>query len=124
MARESLHRLDEASRPYGRLRIAYLRSLAVLEAWEGRTTQAIATLDEAKTLAQELKLPGEIWEVEAKLAELFMANGEHHKAEQARKTAREGIQKLAERIEDVEVKREFLEFARSQVIEEIPMSKI
>jgi hypothetical protein len=43
-----------------RFRLVHLRMLAVLDRWDGRTEEALARLQEARALAQEIGLPGEL----------------------------------------------------------------
>ncbi len=53
-ARAEVQRLGELLGPYRRFRLPYLRSLAVLAAWEGHSEQAIGHLHEAAQLAADL----------------------------------------------------------------------
>ncbi len=112
LAREELRRFGETVGPYQRLRISYLRSLAVLEAWDGHLESAIGHLEEAGNLALEMNLSSERWQIEARRAELFEANGDLEKARQARTCALEITNALAEGIADATSRTVFLEFAR------------
>ena len=55
-ARETVRRLEERLVSNRRFRIPYLRSLAILAAWEGEREQAIGHLREAAQLAAEYRL--------------------------------------------------------------------
>jgi tetratricopeptide (TPR) repeat protein len=67
-----------------RLRIPYLRSRAILAAWRQEPKQAIAYLEEALTLADEIGLPGEVGQMQAKLSELYPQMVQKGQAQQAR----------------------------------------
>ena len=69
--------------PNWRFRIPYLRSLAVLAAWEGHSAQAIGHLRETAQLAADLGLPGEQWQIQAALGSLYQAGGEQGQAHTA-----------------------------------------
>jgi hypothetical protein len=58
-ARTAVHRLGERVGSNRRFRTPYLKSLAVLAAWDGHSEQAIGHLREAAGLAADLGLPGE-----------------------------------------------------------------
>src|SRR2546421_5173500 len=74
-AREEVHRLRERLGPYRRFRIPYLRSLAVLAAWEGQREQALSHFHEAAELAAELGLPAEQWQNHATLGSVYEGEG-------------------------------------------------
>lgn len=57
--REEIRHMEHCLDSNQRFRIPYLRSLAALTAWEGRTEQAIDHLHEAIQLATTIVLPGE-----------------------------------------------------------------
>ncbi len=115
LAREELRRFGETVGPYQRLRISYLRSLAVLEAWDGHLESAIGHLEEAGNLALEMGLSSERWQIEAKLAELFETNGDLEKARESRNYSFAIVNSLADGISDESSRTVFLEFARRQV---------
>jgi len=83
VAREDAHLWEEVIEAVPRFRVGHLRSLAVLAEGEGDTTQAINYLQEALTLAEAISLPGEQWQILAKLVELYLAIGEEAQARQA-----------------------------------------
>src|SRR5205807_4968335 len=66
-ARVEVQRLGERLGSNRRFRLPYLRSEAVLAAWEGQSEQAIGHLREAAGLAADLGLPGERWQIQAAL---------------------------------------------------------
>jgi hypothetical protein len=115
LAREELRRFGETVGPYQRLRISYLRSLAVLEAWDGHLESAIGYLEEAGNLALEMGLSSERWQIEAKRAELFETNGDLERAHEARGCALETVNTLADSIPDEASRTVFLQFARTHV---------
>jgi hypothetical protein len=69
-AREVVRRFADRSRTNGRERIAYLRSMAVLSEFEGDTQRAIGQVHEARTLAEKIGLPKELWQSQSKIGEL------------------------------------------------------
>src|SRR5258708_2012449 len=107
-AREAVHRLGECLGPYRRFRIPYLRSLAVLAAWEGHSEQAIGHLRQAAELAADLVLPGEQWQIQAALGSLYEARGEPAPAHTAVGEAARIIGGLAEGIKDEALRTRFL----------------
>jgi tetratricopeptide (TPR) repeat protein len=107
-ARAGVQRLGEHLGNYRRFRISYLRSLAVLAAWEGHSEQAIGHLTEAAALAADLGLPGERWQIQAMLGRVYEAEGEPAQAQTAFGEAATIIQGLAEGIGDEARRSNFL----------------
>jgi tetratricopeptide (TPR) repeat protein len=107
-ARAAMHRLGEGLGPSPRFRVPYLRSLAVLAAWEGHREQAIGHLREAAGLAADLGLPGEQWQIQAALGTLYEAGGQPAQARTAYGEAATIIQGLAEGIKDETLRARFL----------------
>ena len=107
-AREEVHRLGERPGSNRRLRLPYLRSLAVLAAWEGHREQAIDHLREAAHIAADLGLPGERWQIQAALGTLYEAGGEQEQTRTAFGEAARIIQGLAEGIGDEALRTRFL----------------
>jgi hypothetical protein len=103
-----VQRLGEGLGPNRRYRIPYLRSLAVLAAWEGHSEQAIDRLREAAGLAADLGLPAEHWQIQAALATLLEAAGDSAQARTARASAARIIQELAQGIKDEALRTSFL----------------
>jgi tetratricopeptide (TPR) repeat protein len=97
---------------YLRYRIPYLRAQAVLDIAEhqGETgiSSAIAHLEEANRLAQEIGLPGTQWPILARLGELYRLVGNEAQAEQVLAQAAKIIQALAAKIDDEGLRRGFL----------------
>ncbi|MCD6053632.1 MAG: hypothetical protein K0Q96_824 [Rubrobacteraceae bacterium] len=91
-----------------RERIAYLRSLAVLSEFEGDTERAIEHLHEAHTLAQKIGLPGEIWQIQSRLAELHERRGQEAEAQKAYSLAAQTLRELAQKIRDEDLREGFL----------------
>jgi len=91
--------------------VGYLRSLASLAAWEGDLGRAIGHLEESLALAEAIDLPGEQWQILTRLGELYRANEQAKKAEQARTRAREIIQALAAGMGDAALRAAFLKRA-------------
>lgn len=80
LAREDVRRWGELVGTVPRFRVGYLRSLAVSAELEGDTKQAINYLQEAFTLTREMGLPGERWQILAKLGALYQLLGEAKRA--------------------------------------------
>jgi hypothetical protein len=107
-AREAVHRLGERLGSNRRFRVPYLRSLAILAAWEGRSEQAISHLREAAGLAADMGLPAEQWQIQVALATVYEAEGEPVQAHTAWAKASTIIQGLAEGIGDEALRARFL----------------
>jgi tetratricopeptide (TPR) repeat protein len=110
---EYVQRLGKAIGTSKRHRISYLRSLAVLDQYRGEVDRAIAYLQEAVQLAEEIGLPGELWLIQAALAELYRQQGNEEQASAAHAQARLILHSLADSLEDAEQGATFL--ASSQV---------
>ena len=117
VARETVQRFGEQVGENGRYRIPYLRSLAVLSRWEGET--AIECLLEAKALAEEIGLPGELWQIQAEIGELRAERGETKEAQQAYLKAAEIAQSLAQRVTDGNLRERFLSASKVQRVLEL-----
>jgi hypothetical protein len=103
-----VQRLEEGLGSNRRFRIPYLRSKAVLAAWEGHSEQAIGHLHEAAQLAADLGIPGEHWQIQAALGSLYEVGGEQGQAYAALGEAARIIQGLAEGIKDETLRARFL----------------
>jgi tetratricopeptide (TPR) repeat protein len=108
LARAEVQRLEEGLGSNRRFRIPYLRSKAVLAAWEGHSEQAIGHLHEAAQLAADLGIPGEHWQIQAALGSLYEVGGEQGQAYAALGEAARIIQGLAEGIKDETLRARFL----------------
>ena len=115
LARESVRRLGEFAGHYVRRQIQHLRSLAVLEAWEGNLENAINHLLEARDLMIPIGLPNERWTLEAQISGLYQQNNNLEKARETRETALKVIDSLAEKIIDLKMQKTFLEFGYKQL---------
>ena len=107
-AREEVSRFAERAEANERERIAYLRSLAVLSEFEGDTERAIEHLHEAHTLAQKIGLPGELWQIQSRLAELHERRGQEAEAQKAYSLAAQTLRELAQKIRDEDLREGFL----------------
>src|SRR6266704_1559191 len=107
-ARAEVQRLGEGLGNYQRFRISYLRSLAVLAAWDGHSEQAIGHLGEAAQVADDIGLPGEQWQIQAMLGRLYEAEGLPAQARTAWASAGAIIRGLAEGMEDEALRTNFL----------------
>jgi tetratricopeptide (TPR) repeat protein len=107
-AQEAVHQLGERLGANRRFRIPYLRSLAVLAGWDGHDAQALTHLREAATLATEIGLPEEQWQIQARLARAYEAQGETAEARLAWAKAATIIQGLADGIKDETLRARFL----------------
>jgi DNA-binding SARP family transcriptional activator/predicted ATPase len=116
LARAEVERLGEILGDNRRYRIPWLRSLAVLAQWDGDPDQAIAHLQAAAALAQEIGLPGEEWSILDALGALYADQGDQAQAGRAWKVAAGIILKLADSIEEEELRTGFLGADAIQVI--------
>jgi DNA-binding SARP family transcriptional activator/tetratricopeptide (TPR) repeat protein len=107
-AREEVRRFAERAEANERERVPYLRSLAVLSEFEGHTERAIEHLHEANTLAQKIGLPGEVWQIQARLAELHERRGEDGEAQGAFALAARTLSELDRKIGDEDLREGFL----------------
>ncbi len=117
-AREDVRRLGAGSRTNRRQRLPYLRALATLAEFDGETREALASLQEAAVLANEIGLPGELWQIEVSLGEVYASSGQREQARQAFARAMAIVQKLAAKMEDETRRSNFLaEAAVRRVLE-------
>lgn len=107
-AREEVQRLDAGIRTTQRQRLPYLRALATMAQWDGETREALASLQEAAVLAHEIGLPGELWQIEVALGEVYAFSGQREQAHQAFARAMAIVQKLAVKMEDEARRSNFL----------------
>src|SRR5207248_4682780 len=117
-AREEVQRLGADSRTTRRQRLPYLRALATLAEFDGETREALASLQEAAVLANEIGLPGELWQIEVARGEVYASSGQREQAHQAFARAMAIMQKLAANMEDEARRSNFLaEAAARRVLE-------
>src|SRR5439155_4428071 len=107
-ARAEVQRLGERLGPNRRFRLPYLRSQALLAAWDGESEQALGHLRQAAGLAADLGLPGERWQIQAALGRVYEAAGDPAQARTAVGEAATIIQGLAEGIKDEALRSRFL----------------
>ncbi|MCZ7568770.1 MAG: AAA family ATPase [Ardenticatenaceae bacterium] len=107
LARTDVRRWGKLVGSIPRLRVGHLRSLAILAGWEGDAERAIDHLQAAFTLAEQIGLPGEEWQILAKRGELYKASGDEEKRRQALAQATKIIQVLATKIDDENLKHGF-----------------
>src|SRR5919112_913900 len=107
-AREEVHRYAERAEVNERDRIAYLRSLAVLSESEGDTQRTIDHLHEAHSLAEKIGLPGELWQIQSRIGELYEKRGEDGEAREVFSQAAQTLRTLAQKIGDEELRKGFL----------------
>src|SRR5437764_4538196 len=107
-AREEVQRLGERVGANRRFRLPYLRSLAVLAAWDGQSEQAIGHLREAAGLAADIGLPAEQWQIQAALGNLYEEAGETVQAHTAFAQAATIIGGLAQGITDETLRARYL----------------
>jgi tetratricopeptide (TPR) repeat protein len=92
--------------------VAYLRSLAVLSEWEGDTERALDHLHEARALAEKIGLPGELWQIQSRIGELYERRGEAGQARKAFSGAAQTLRMLAGKTRDEELQEGFLSAPR------------
>jgi tetratricopeptide (TPR) repeat protein len=91
-----------------RHRLPYLRARATQAQWDGETWEAIAYLEEAAILAEEIGLPGEQWQIQVALGEAYNSCGEREQESQAFAQAAAVVQELAEKMRDEALRTHFL----------------
>ena len=112
LAREEARSLVGRAQTNRRDRMSYLRSLAVLEVWEGDTKRAMDYLREAEALAEEIGLPGELWQIRARIGEIHERRGEADEAREVYSRAAQTLRTLAGKIKDKGLREGFLSAPR------------
>jgi tetratricopeptide (TPR) repeat protein len=107
-AREDVQRFGASIRTNRRQRLPYLRAQATLAQWDGETREAMAYLQEAANLANEIGLPGELWQIQVALGDVYMSCGEREQEYQAFARAVAIVQELAEKMGDEALRTNFL----------------
>ncbi|MBZ0293055.1 MAG: AAA family ATPase [Anaerolineae bacterium] len=108
MARSEVGRLGELVGDNRRYKLILHRCKAILAQWGGVTGEAIFHLQVALAIAQDIGLPGEAWSILHVLGDLYMDQGEQAKAQQSFKAAATIILRLAETIDEDDIKKGFL----------------
>jgi len=122
-AREDVRRFGERAHNKRRYRIPYLRALAVLAHWENEIDQAITHLEAARVLAEQLGLPGELWQILAVLGEFYQSCKSESQAQQACARAAQVVQSLAVGMEDERQRTAFLSAQRVRAVLEHDATK-
>jgi DNA-binding SARP family transcriptional activator len=94
-----------------RYQISYHRSLALLAEHDGHTTQAVHHLEAALKLTERMALPGEQWQILARLSQLYSAEA----AARAKCEAVEIINALAGQLTDETLRERFVTTAASRL---------
>jgi tetratricopeptide (TPR) repeat protein len=109
LAREDVERLGERVGGNRRFRLVHLRMLAVRAEWDGKCDEAIAYLQEAQILAEQIGLPGELWQIWAALGDLHKEQEERDAAQAAFDQAGDALRTLIENITDEGLREGFLD---------------
>jgi DNA-binding SARP family transcriptional activator/tetratricopeptide (TPR) repeat protein len=108
LARAEVERLGKILGDNRRFRIPWLRSQAELARWDGEPEQAITHLRAAEFLARDIGLPGEEWSVLGTLGSLYESREDHAEAQRARQASAAILLKLANSIDEQELRAGFL----------------
>ncbi len=108
LARAEVERLSKIVGNNQRYRLPLLRSQAVLAQWDGDTDQVMTQLQAALALAQEIGLPGEEWPILGALGAMYADKGDPAKAQQSYKDSAAIILRLAETIDEEDLRACFL----------------
>ena len=112
LAREETGNLAERTQTDERNRVAYLHSVAVLSEWEGELERALGQMRQAESLTEEIGMPGELWQIRAKIGELHERRGEVGEAREAFSRAAQTLRDLAAKIKDERLREGFLSAPR------------
>ena len=123
LAREGVKCLGERVGGNRRFRLVHLRMLAVLAEWDGQIGEALACLQESRTLAEDIGLPGELWQIWAALGDLHEQRREPEEACGAFTRAAGIVERLAGEIEDEVLKEGFLSAPQLRRVLEISARK-
>jgi tetratricopeptide (TPR) repeat protein len=109
LVHENVRILGERVGQNRRFRLVHLRMLAVVSRWNGKRDEAIAHLREAQILAEQIGLPGELWQIQTDLGELHEERGERDAAQVAFNRAAGTLRTLIEKISDEGLREGFLD---------------
>jgi tetratricopeptide (TPR) repeat protein len=112
LARQEARSLAPRAQTNERDRMSYLRSLAVLGEGEDDAGGAIGLLHEAEALAEEIGLPGELWQIQSKIADLYERRGETEEARRTFSRAARTLRTLAGKLGDAGLREKFLSAPR------------
>lgn len=108
LAGEQLTRFGAAVEGNRRLRLAHLRALAVLRQYDGDSDGALEQLGAARSLAEGIGLPGELWQIEASVGALQAERGDAADAARASARAAAIVGRLADGIRDPALRARFV----------------
>jgi DNA-binding SARP family transcriptional activator len=109
LVHENVRILGERVGQNRRFRLVHLRMLAVVSQWKGKSEEVIGHLQEAQILAEQIGLPGELWQIQADLGELHEDRGERDAAQEAFDRAKGTLRTLAGKISDEGLRKGFLD---------------
>jgi hypothetical protein len=112
-AEADVRRLGERVGTNRRYRVVYLRMRALLSRAAGDHTAA-RHLSDALSLAREMNLPGEEWQIAAELSASYSTLGDVQRAQEARTESETIIDDLAARFTDLTQRDHFAQAARSR----------
>ncbi|MHB8626437.1 MAG: ATP-binding protein [Aggregatilineales bacterium] len=95
--------------------LAYLRSAAALARWQGENERTIAYLREATARAKTWGMPGELWQIEAALGDIYLACGDAGQAHLSFVLATETIHTLAAGVQSAELRATFIKEASKRI---------
>ena len=107
-ARKEVRQLADRAEVNERERIVYLRAQALLSEFEANKGRAIEYLHEARALAQKIGVPGELWQIQSRIGEIYERGGETGEAREAFSEAAQTLRMLAGKIGDEELREGFL----------------
>jgi tetratricopeptide (TPR) repeat protein len=108
-AHEEVEQLGRRMGINRRFHICYLRSRALLAQYDGKPEQAIVFLHEAASLAEEIGIPRECWQILIQMGKLYKDLHQPQQATAAFAQASTIVQTLADRIQDETLRQRFLE---------------
>ena len=120
LARAELERQATLIGNNRRSRLPWLRSAAVLAQWDGQPDQAVAQLEAAAGLAQAMGLPGEEWPILSALGTLYFSRENQAEAQRAWTASASILLKLAESIDEEELRADFMAASVVRKILELP----
>jgi Flp pilus assembly protein TadD len=90
--------------------------MAVLSEFEGDTQKAIGQLHEARTLAEKIGQPKELWQSQSKIGYLYEQRGQTEEAREAFSLAAQTLRMLAGKVEDETLREGFLSAPRVRCV--------
>jgi hypothetical protein len=107
-AAEDLRRMSGQLVDSPRYDLQHLCARAVLARWQGADEEAIAHLEAAGALAEQLGLLNERWQIAATLAEMHRTRGDEQRARRAFARAASIIRTFADKLADDHLRAAFL----------------